>query len=203
MLTPRILIVEDEAVVAADLQDRLRSAGFDVEEPVASGERALEVGPRLLPDLVIMDIRLAGQLDGVDTARKLRDRMDVPVIFLTAFDDPAMFERARLVEPHAYLRKPFDERELVLNLHIALYRHNARQELARLREDLRFVLKRLAALRRLIPVCRHCKKIRDVRGVWQAMDEFLHTTAGIRVTHGYCRPCSDQILASLDAEAET
>ena len=118
-----ILIVEDEALVAADLGDRLREMGYTVAGELASGEEALEKIPDLRPDLILMDIVLDGEIDGIEAARQVRSRWDTPVVFLTAHADHNTLRRARLAEPFGYVIKPFAEAELHATLEMALYKH--------------------------------------------------------------------------------
>ena len=118
-----ILIVEDEALVAADLGDRLREMGYTVAGELASGEEALEKIPNLRPDLILMDIVLDGEMDGIEAAKQVRSRWDTPVVFLTAHADHNTLRRARLAEPFGYVIKPFAEAELHATLEMALYKH--------------------------------------------------------------------------------
>lgn len=122
MSRQKIMIVEDEAIVAEDIRLHIEDAGYEVVAVVGSGEKALELLQRRLVDLVFMDIMLAGELDGIDVAEKIKQRYRIPVIFLTAYSDQAKLDRARLTEPYGYLIKPFDDRELRSTLAMALYK---------------------------------------------------------------------------------
>jgi PAS domain S-box-containing protein len=124
-----ILIVEDEYVVALDLQANLERLGYAVIARVATGEAAIEKAGTLCPDLVLMDIKLAGKLDGIEAAEQIRARFDQPVIFLTAYADEATLQRARLSQPFGYLLKPFEEPALRSNIEMALYKHHLEQQL--------------------------------------------------------------------------
>jgi PAS domain S-box-containing protein len=116
------LIVEDEGLVSLELRDRLETLGYNVVATVRSGEEALERAAALQPDLVLMDIRLAGEMDGVTAARKIRDDIGIPVVFVTAMGDAATVERASAVEPFGYVLKPFDGPILRIAISTALYR---------------------------------------------------------------------------------
>lgn len=129
MTETKVLIVEDERIVALDLQYQLRRLGYAVSDIASSGEEALRIAEEVQPDVVLMDIRLGGVLDGVETAEQLRDHSDVPVVFLTAYADDRTLERAKATEPFGYLLKPFEERELQVAIKIALYRHSMEQQL--------------------------------------------------------------------------
>ena len=129
MTSARILVVEDEAVVALDLRKRLTSLGYDVVDVAARGETAVEIAKRRRPDLTIMDIRLRGEMDGIEAADIIRSQLALPVVYLTAHADEATIDRARITEPFGYILKPFDERELRTVIEMALYKHAAEQKL--------------------------------------------------------------------------
>lgn len=124
-----ILIVEDEYIVALDIQNCLEKNDFWVAGRADRGETAVIKAGELRPDLVLMDIGLKGEIDGIQAAIEIRKRFDLPVIFLTAFGNPSVLERARLAEPFAYLFKPFEERELISNIKMALYKHEMEKKL--------------------------------------------------------------------------
>lgn len=127
----RILIVEDEALIAAELADRLRRRGFEIVGPVDTADVAVETALREQPDLVLMDVRLKGARDGIDAARELHARSTIPVMFLTANADVATYRRAQVTMPYGYVVKPFNERELVVSIDTALMRSRAENELRR------------------------------------------------------------------------
>ena len=124
-----ILIVEDEAIVAADLAGKLTRLGYTVSGRCRRGEEALAQVREQCPALVLMDIHLAGAMDGVVAADGIRRECDVPVIYLTAHADHATLERAKLTEPFGYILKPFEERDLASHIEMALYKHQAEQKL--------------------------------------------------------------------------
>lgn len=119
----KILIVEDDGIIAARMEEGLKRRGYDVIGTFAAGEEAIEDAERNRPDLVLMDIELAGDLNGVMTADIIRDRFDIPVIFLTAYSDESLVQTAKMTEPYGYLVKPFQDAELVAAIETALYRH--------------------------------------------------------------------------------
>ena len=118
----RILVVEDESLVARDIQNMLRSLGYEVTGVVASGEQAIQKASASAPDLVLMDIVLKGEIDGITAAEKLWEDYGIPVIYLTAYADDTTFERAKMTKPFGYLLKPFEERELQTTIEMALYK---------------------------------------------------------------------------------
>lgn len=116
----RVLVVEDELLVAADLQEALERLGYEVPVAVRSGELALQVLDTAAPDVVLLDINLRGTLDGVETAAAIRARRAVPIVFLTGLADRATLDRALAQHPAGYLVKPFVERDLGITLALAL-----------------------------------------------------------------------------------
>ena len=136
MAKATILIVEDEAIVAADLADRLARLGYAISGTTGYAEAAVTHTRELRPDLVLMDIRLAGLMDGVKAAEIMRSEFDLPVIYLTSHADRATLERAELTEPFSYLLKPFDDFRLETHIEMALYKHQTERKLRQTRDEL-------------------------------------------------------------------
>ena len=142
----RILIAEDQAIVAMEIEDRLRRLAYDVVGIAASGRRAIGMATELQPDLLLFDIRLNGEPDGVDAAKAILEQRSIPVVFLSAYADEQTLGRVREVEPAAYLLKPFDERMLQIALDTALYKHRMAAERQRAERERCAVEARLAAV---------------------------------------------------------
>lgn len=121
----RILIVEDESITALDIQQSLQRKGYAVPGIAVTGLEALDLARRHQPSLVLMDIRLRGQMDGIEAARLIHQELNLPVVFLTAFADCTTLQRAKSAEPFAYLLKPFEEEVLVTTIEVALHKHRA------------------------------------------------------------------------------
>ncbi|HNX49253.1 MAG TPA: sigma 54-interacting transcriptional regulator [Thermoanaerobaculaceae bacterium] len=121
----RILIAEDEGIVARDIESRLELLGYEPVGWVVSGEEAIRAAEELRPDLVLMDIRLQGMVDGIDAARELKRRLDLPVVFLTAHADTSTLHRVREAQPLGYLLKPFQDKDLEIAIALAIVRHAA------------------------------------------------------------------------------
>jgi PAS domain S-box-containing protein len=119
----KILIVEDERITAEDLRDILTDLGYTVTGSVSSGADAIAQAEQNPPDLALMDIRIRGEMDGTETARVLRERFNIPVVYLTAHADTSTLSRAKLAEPLGYITKPFQEAELYAAIEIALHKH--------------------------------------------------------------------------------
>lgn len=141
MTTTKILVVEDESVVALDLQGRLMGLGYEVPAIVSSGEEAIHRAEALQPDLVLMDIKLKGKMDGVQAAEQIRTRFDIPVVYLTAYADGATLQRAKITEPYGYLLKPLKERDLHTTIEMGLYKHRMERRLRESEQWLAITLK--------------------------------------------------------------
>jgi len=139
MSQPKILIVEDEAIVAMDLRLRLRDLGYGVAGLASNGEEAIAMAANLRPDLLLMDISLGAGMDGIEAAHHAQ-ALGLPVVFLTAFADEATLARAKESAPYGYLLKPFDERSLHSTIEMALYRHRMEKELKASESRLRAII---------------------------------------------------------------
>jgi signal transduction histidine kinase len=124
----KIMIVEDEQLVADDLRETLESLGYEVPALVASGEEAIIQAELIKPDLILMDIRLEGKMDGIGASMHIQSRFHIPVVYLTANADRATLERAKISQPFGYILKPFNEKILSTTIEIALSRHQAEVE---------------------------------------------------------------------------
>jgi len=133
----KILIVEDEKIVALDMRKQLEKSGYEVCGIYSSGEETLSRFESISPDLVLMDIQLQGKMDGVDTAGKIKKRFNTPVIFLTAYADEKTVERAKIMEPFGYITKPFEERALRTTIEMALYKSSIDKKLVESEEKYR------------------------------------------------------------------
>jgi len=142
----RILVVDDELIVAKDIQTKLVKFGYDVPACASSGEKALKMTERMQPkpDLVVMDIKLGGNKDGVETAQQLRDRFNIPVVYVTAYTDEKILEQAMRTEPLGYLVKPFEVRELYSTVKMAMYRQRMEKQLTDKEERFATTLKSIA-----------------------------------------------------------
>lgn len=128
-MTARILVVEDDNIVVMELRDRLESLGCLVVGVASSGNAAIETAAVTQPDLVLMDIRLKGSMDGVEAAAEIRARWNIPVVYLTAYADEDTLHRAKITEPFGYIIKPFEQRELHAAIETALYKHSMEKRL--------------------------------------------------------------------------
>ncbi len=140
MNAAKVLIVEDEALVAMNIQNQLEEIGYEVPEPTSSGKRALELITVIRPDLVLMDIVLRGDNDGIETAEVIRKEHNIPVVYLTSHSDTATITRALKTQPYAYITKPFTETSLRTTIEIALVTHRYENRLKESEEQIKLLL---------------------------------------------------------------
>lgn len=129
MQKTKILVVEDESIVAKDIQNTLIKLGYDVPATASSALIAYDKLDEIKPDLVFLDIRLKGDVDGIQVAERIRTEYDIPVIFLTSYIDKATLDRAKVTEPYGYLVKPFNEPDLQSTVEMALYKFKRDREI--------------------------------------------------------------------------
>ncbi|MCF7914362.1 MAG: response regulator [Spirochaetaceae bacterium] len=134
MASVRILLVEDESIVAMDMERRLSALGYSVIEHVLSGEDAVAKAEQEKPDLILMDIHLKGNMDGIQAAERIKSTLGTPVIYITAYSDETTLARAKVTEPFGYILKPFQEREIYSTIEMALYKYKIEQELITAKE---------------------------------------------------------------------
>ena len=140
----RILIVEDEGIIAQDIRASLQELGYEVCATVATGEDAVRKAETERPDLALVDVVLQGGMDGIEAAHFIHSRFRVPIVYLTAYADDKMLERAKMTEPFGYLIKPFRDRELHSTIEMALFRHEMGVKLRENQEWLSVMLNSIA-----------------------------------------------------------
>ena len=141
----KTMVVEDEHITALDISRMLERAGYAVTALASTGERAIQKVAETAPDVVLMDIKLKGDMDGISTAAIIRDQFDLPIIYLTAYSDDATLERAKLTSPYGYLLKPINEKELHATVETTLYRHKMEVELRQRNRELSLLNKIISA----------------------------------------------------------
>ena len=157
MSQKKILIVEDESIIAEDISDSLISLGYRITGMVYSGEEAIEAAAKFRPDLVLMDVNLQGEIDGITAAAEIRSRFQIPVVYLTAYTDENTLRRVNATKPYGYIVKPFEEKNLHTTIQLALHRHEYDSltnlpNRSLLREQLNQVLDKQKELPGMIPV---------------------------------------------------
>ncbi len=136
MKTSRLLIVEDEYIIAMNISQTLKRQGYEPLAIVSTGKEAISKAEEYHPDLILMDINLKGEMDGIEAADCIHKRLDIPIVFLTAFSDTKTLERAKETAPFGYILKPFEERELFIVVEMALHKHQLERELREARDEL-------------------------------------------------------------------
>jgi DNA-binding LytR/AlgR family response regulator len=129
-----VLVVEDESIVSKDIQNSLVKLGYGVVGSASTGEKAIELAFEVKPDIVLMDIMLKGEMNGIEAAEQIRNELRIPIIFLTAYADSATFSKAKVTEPYGYIIKPFKEIDLHTNIEMAIYKHGKEQEVIKERD---------------------------------------------------------------------
>jgi DNA-binding LytR/AlgR family response regulator len=134
MAKTSVLVVEDESIVAKDIQNSLKKLGYTVPSVENSGEDAINAASQYRPDLILMDIMLKGDISGIEAAEQIKNRYQIPVIFLTAYADESTLSKAKVTEPYGYIIKPFKEIDLHTSIEMALYKHSKEQEVKKERD---------------------------------------------------------------------
>jgi len=129
MANIQIMVVEDEMIVAEDIKRSLLNMGYEVPAIVSSGEEAVKMAEETRPDLILMDILLKGVMDGIEAASQIHSALNIPFIYLTAYANDAIIERAKKTAPSGYIVKPFEDAELYSSIEVALYKHKMEKEL--------------------------------------------------------------------------
>lgn len=189
----RIMVVEDEAITAQDIQLSLEAMDYEVIGPAANGDDALALAETHRPDLALMDIVLKGPHTGIATAIELARRFSIPVVYLTAYADAATLSQAKQAEPLGYLTKPFNENDLRAAVEMALYKAGMEKERRELTKKLQDALDNIKVLKGLIPICANCKHIRDDKGFWQSVENYMTEHAGADFTHSICPECTRKL----------
>ena len=127
----KVLVVDDEAIITMQLEERLSAMGYTVAGMAASGDEAVEKARRLRPDIVLMDIVMPGRMNGIEAAKIISDELEIPVVFVTSYADDAIIEKAKHVRPYGYIVKPFNELEIKAAIEVALFRKGSEQQLVK------------------------------------------------------------------------
>lgn len=181
----KIQVVEDDRLTAEDIKGSLEAMGYEVTGIVAYGEKAVERVAVDRPDVVLMDIVLRGEMDGIEAASRVRSQYSTPVIFLTAYSEEGMLERARLVEPYGYIIKPFEVKELEFAIEMALYKSRVERERSNLVVALRAALEKVRAQSSSIPICALRKKSESEKDLGEHIAEHHEHV----LKRGVCEEC--------------
>ncbi|MBU7029720.1 MAG: PAS domain S-box protein [Theionarchaea archaeon] len=184
-----ILVVEDERIVAEDIQKSLQNLGYTILAVVSSGEKAIQKARGENPDLVLMDIVLKGEMDGIEAAERIYSQFNIPVVYLTAYADEKKLQRAKVTEPYGYLLKPFEERGLHTTIEMALYKHRMEKKV---RESEQWLFTTLKSIGDAVIAT-------DTQGLVTFMNPVAETLTGWNQKDAVGRPLDD-ILTIVDEE---
>ena len=134
MAQTNVLVVEDESIVSKDIQHSLKKLGYNVVGAAATGEQAVKLAVETQPDIILMDIMLKGEMNGIEAATQIRTETNIPVIFLTAYADESTLNRAKVTQPYGYIIKPFKEIDIHTSIEMALYKHKKEAEVLKERD---------------------------------------------------------------------
>jgi CheY-like chemotaxis protein len=194
MSKTRVLVVEDESIIAMDIVATLKKLGYEVTATVPSGEQAISEVEEDKPDLILMDIVIKGEMDGIETAEQIRSRFSIPVVYLTAYADEKTLERAKITGPFGYITKPFQDTDLRVAVEIGLYKAKMDAERERLIIELQEALAKVKTLSGLLPMCAWCKNIRNDDGYWQTVEQYISEHSKAEFTHGICLDCMKKMF---------
>lgn len=223
---PKIMIVDDDVALQMVLERSLTSLNYEVVGVANSGEEAIRMAEALNPELILMDIVMPGSMDGITAAKVIREKSDAAVMFITGFGEPEHIERAKALEPFGYIMKPFDKIEIRAAIEIALNKRtmerklkqtvealketnrNLEQEISkrRLAEEekdkaiatLRNTILKINTLKSLLPVCAACKRVKDAKGRWCSIEDYLSVPSRADFTHDICPECAARLYPDVD-----
>jgi CheY-like chemotaxis protein len=190
MTKAKILIVEDEWIAAEDTRNRLQDLGYIVSALASTGEEAIKMAEETKPDLVMTDIVLEGEMDGIEVAKQIYSSFDIPFIYLTAYADDKILERIIITEPYGYIVKPFTNEDLKIAIGLALYKHKAEVKRRKQIQDLSKTLAKIKAFTGLLHICSSCKKIQNEEGDWKQIEDFIREHSDAEFKHIVCPDCT-------------
>ncbi|MCG8570261.1 MAG: response regulator [Spirochaetes bacterium] len=194
--TIQVFIAEDDYLAGELIKEMVKDLGHQVLEKVSTGVQAINKIQELVnnnqkPDVVILDIKMP-ELDGIEAAKQIVKICPVPIVLLTAYQTPELVKKASLAGIGAYLVKPPRLQELDRAITITMARFEDMMELKKLNEELKEALEKVKTLSGLLPICAHCKKIRDDDGYWQDVAVYIRNHSEAEFTHGICPDCAKE-----------
>ncbi len=198
----RILIAEDDAMIASLIQAELESIGLTVVCTAGDGREAVALTSELKPDVVLMDITMP-YLNGIDAAAAIQVGCPTPVVILTAHNETDLVVKATAAGVGAFVLKPPQAVELERAITIAMARHADLMELRRVNRNLQQTLAEVKTLKGLLPICCGCKKIRDEKNYWSEVEVYIMQHTGAKFTHGMCPECVRKYFQGYGAKEKT
>lgn len=193
----RIIIAEDEVLVAESIEGMLEDIGHQVVGHASTGLQAVELTGELDPDVILMDIKMP-TINGLEAARRITETSPTPIVVLTAFESRELLEQASLVGVGAYLVKPPRQFELERALTIATARFADIQKLRRSNDEMARTLEQMRQLKGILPICSGCKKIRDENDVWHEIEVYIRDHTGVDFSHGICPDCITELYHNYE-----
>jgi CheY-like chemotaxis protein len=197
-----ILVVEDDINVATVLQARLESFGYRVCALASSGAKAISCAMEHSPDLILMDILLEGDMNGIEAAEQILQRKTIPIIFLSCLSEQGILDRAIQTNPFAYIVKPYDNAELRFTIEITLIKDKAAKERDKLIKKLETALQDVKKLSGLLPICASCKRIRDENDNWHQIEHYIASHSEADFSHSICPDCAHRLYPEVYPEKE-
>ena len=197
----QILIAEDDPTIAQDLKCKIENLDYEVAGITHSGEEAVVLAKSLRPDLVLMDIQLAGEMDGIEAAEQIRT-LRIPLVYVSGSCDSPTLQRAQLTEPYGYILKPYRTSDLRISVEMSLQRRRAEQERERLLKRFHDVLASVKTLTGRLSICCYCKKIKDEAGDWPEVETYVMKHSHASFTHGMCPDCFTRLQKRMEAIEE-
>jgi AmiR/NasT family two-component response regulator len=196
-----VLVVEDDYLVSLEVVRTAEEAGFKVLGVASDGLEALDLVRKTSPQAVLLDIQMPG-MNGFEVARRIRDEMPTPVVIMTAYEGRELIAEAKAAGVGAYLTKPPKVSSVTSAVEIAVARHEDMMELRRVNEELKNALQQVKTLTGLLPICSHCKKVRDDTGYWQQVEDYVSGHADVEFSHGVCPDCVRKHYAEFADEED-
>jgi len=198
----QILIAEDDPFIICDMKSRLESLGYEVSGTAVRARDAVVLVETLKPDMVLMDIQLPGDMDGITAAGQIR-MLQIPVVYVTGYCDGPLLERAKLTEPYGYIHKPYETRDFRTTIEVGLYKHRVERKRDQLLKGLEETLSKVKSLAGLLSICSYCKKIKEDTGRWREIEMYIMERSQASFTHGMCPDCFARVKKQLDDFGET
>lgn len=194
----KIMTIEDNEADSYLIRFIFEKNGYKVIE---ANNGALGVGLAIKerPDLILMDINLPGEINGVEAANQIHSKSNIPIVFLTAHTDQETLERAKITDPFGYVTKPFDETNLRFAVEIAIYKAKIEAEREQLIVQLQEALAKVKTLSGFLPICANCKKIRDDKGYWNQIEAYIRDHSEAEFSHGICPDCAKKLYPEFDS----
>ena len=186
-----VLIVDDQESMRELLQRQLEKIGHTIVGKASQGLQAIELTESLRPDIVLMDIEMP-EMDGLKATKIILEKYPRPVVLLTSHDDQEMVRKASEAGAGAYLLKPPSIEEIERTMIIAAARFADLMELRRLNSELKKALENVKLLSGLLPICAHCKSVRNDKGYWEAVEEYISEKTDVHFSHGLCPKCIEK-----------